>query len=614
VDGGQKVTAVAASFQQSLFVTADGSVWALGGNYFGQLGLGDITDRFTPEPVTVPGGKKVTAVAAGYSHSLFLTEDGELWAMGRNNLGQLGDGTNTDSATPVKVIGFGGKKVAAVAAGYGHCLFLTEDGELWAMGYNSNGQLGVGDTTDRSTPVKVPVDGNQVVIAVAAGFNHSLILTADAGLYATGRNNFGQLGDGTTTDQNVFAPVAITIVPPPTAPTGFILTQPVSQVVTVGASVTFTVVGSDAYPFDYQWYFNDTEITGATSASYTIGAVATGHAGSYKVKVSNLRGWETSDPATLTVNDAPIVPPTETWDIAGIAAKGVKLTAPKTLVVPKGAKLDKGTKAVYVWTDADGHILNKLDKAGNPISAKTYTAKTDGIYTVTLQFSAKDAAGNVLVPPASVPLGKVKLFVAPKIAKVGGFFAEQVTTLTGVANSVVSGETLKLTVVLDAATTAPVNYFWYKNGKLWGAPTLESTALTDIRTTDAFGAKADTYHVVIETVARDAKGVKPLAKVKSKPLKPKVLLKPAVVISTAPAKLVAVSGKAITLTAKATGTAKLTYAWYKNGSATPLAGATKATLSLKNVTAADAGTYRVEVRNAAGVASATATVTVTAPI
>ena len=84
-----------------------------------------------------------STIAAGEQHSLFLKDDGSLWAMGYNGYGQLGNG-NTSSytnSTPIQVIDSG---VAQVAAGGSHSLFLKDDGSLWAMGYNYHGQLGNG--------------------------------------------------------------------------------------------------------------------------------------------------------------------------------------------------------------------------------------------------------------------------------------------------------------------------------------------------------------------------------------------------------------------------------------------------------------------------------------
>ena len=95
----------------------------------------------------------VVAVAAGSSHSLFVKRDGTLWAMGYNKRGQLGLGDKTERDTPTQVTN--GNDVVAVAAGSDHSLFVKRDGTLWAMGYNESGQLGLGDSRIEDTPTQV---------------------------------------------------------------------------------------------------------------------------------------------------------------------------------------------------------------------------------------------------------------------------------------------------------------------------------------------------------------------------------------------------------------------------------------------------------------------------
>jgi hypothetical protein len=93
------------------------------------------------------------AIAAGGFHSLALKGDGTVWAWGYNRDGQLGDGTTTNRTTPVQVSGLSG--VTAIAAGTHHSLALKGDGTVWAWGGNWYGQLGDGTTTNSTTPVQV---------------------------------------------------------------------------------------------------------------------------------------------------------------------------------------------------------------------------------------------------------------------------------------------------------------------------------------------------------------------------------------------------------------------------------------------------------------------------
>jgi alpha-tubulin suppressor-like RCC1 family protein len=192
------VTAIAAGGLHSLFLKSDGSLWAMGANFFGQLGNGTYstlppygTNR--AEQIVASG---VTAIAGGVFHSLFVKSDGSLWVMGRNNYGQLGDSTYSNSNLPEQIVA---DSVMAIAAGGFHSLFLKSDGSLWTMGRNDYGQLGDGTYSNSDRPKQIVAGG---VTAIAGGGYHSLFLKSDGSLWAMGRNDYGQLGDGTYNSTN----------------------------------------------------------------------------------------------------------------------------------------------------------------------------------------------------------------------------------------------------------------------------------------------------------------------------------------------------------------------------------------------------------------------------
>src|ERR1700744_1477266 len=159
------VTAVSAGYQHSLFIKSDGSLWAMGNNAYGQLGDGSTNTINHPEQI-VPGN--VTAIATEGDTSLFLKSDGSLWGMGRNSSSQLGDGTTNNALLPEEIVS---GNVTAVASGLAHTLFVKTDGSLWAMGGNDSGELGDGTTDD----VKLPE-----LIAVVAGYNQIVLNQIDA--------------------------------------------------------------------------------------------------------------------------------------------------------------------------------------------------------------------------------------------------------------------------------------------------------------------------------------------------------------------------------------------------------------------------------------------------
>lgn len=152
------VQTIAAGSGHTLALKNDGTVWAWGDNYYGQLGDGTTTERHAPVQVTGLAG--VTAIAAGGGHTVALRNDGTVWAWGDNYYGQLGDATATESHTPVQVTGLSG--VTAIAGGGAHTVALKSDGTVWSWGDNSYGQLSDGTTTQRLTPV--PVTGSLVIL------------------------------------------------------------------------------------------------------------------------------------------------------------------------------------------------------------------------------------------------------------------------------------------------------------------------------------------------------------------------------------------------------------------------------------------------------------------
>jgi len=140
---------------------ADGTLWSMGNNEYGQLGTGDEVDQSSPQEVV----GDVVAIAAGEDHTLFLDSDGALWGMGQNYFySQLGTHDWINHSTPVKIVESG---VVAVAAGGVSSMFIDGDGALWAMGSNYYGQLGSGETRQwYSLPTKVVSSG---VVAAAMG-------------------------------------------------------------------------------------------------------------------------------------------------------------------------------------------------------------------------------------------------------------------------------------------------------------------------------------------------------------------------------------------------------------------------------------------------------------
>ncbi len=178
------------------------SSWMWGFNSHGQLGVGDVTPRSSP--VAVLGGLKFIQVSPpAFTHAVGITATGAAFAWGFNNNGQLGVGDVTDRSSPVAVLG--GLQFKKTSSGNFHNLGLAVDGTVYAWGRNVRGQLGVGDTTPRSSPVAVL--GGLKFREICAVEDKSFGITFSGDLYAWGDNSFGELGIGDVTARS--SPVAV---------------------------------------------------------------------------------------------------------------------------------------------------------------------------------------------------------------------------------------------------------------------------------------------------------------------------------------------------------------------------------------------------------------------
>jgi alpha-tubulin suppressor-like RCC1 family protein len=182
-------------------------MWGVGENGNGQLGVGDTTDRSNPVPIS-PDVSNWSLVEAGEWHTIATQASGTLWAWGENGQGQLGLGNTTDRSSPVQV---GSDTWIDISASNGyyyagqHSAGVKSDGTLWVWGNNDSGQLGQGDTTTRSEPIQVGSDTDW--IKVSCGDQYTIALKSNGRLYAFGNNYNGRLGIGNTTNQS--SPVMI---------------------------------------------------------------------------------------------------------------------------------------------------------------------------------------------------------------------------------------------------------------------------------------------------------------------------------------------------------------------------------------------------------------------
>jgi len=185
---------VAAGDYFSLALSTDGNIYSWGDNAKGQLGDGTTNSRTSPGPVSTVnfGSLTFSAIAAGTDFALALRVDGTVFAWGNNFNGQLGDGTGANKSLPTQLAS--ALTFSHISAGSNFSIALTETGKAYSWGANQNGQLGDNSTTMRTSPVEV--SGGLTFSQVSAGLNHVVAISSDGLLYSWGLETYGRLGQG----------------------------------------------------------------------------------------------------------------------------------------------------------------------------------------------------------------------------------------------------------------------------------------------------------------------------------------------------------------------------------------------------------------------------------
>ncbi len=337
-----------------------------------------------------------------------------------------------------------------------------------------------------------------------------------------------------------------------TAPT--ITTQPVSATVTAGTGVTFTVAASGTGTLSYQWKKAGSAISGATSASYTIASIQSADAGSYTVTVTNAVGSTTSNAAVLTINAATTAPAISTQPTAATVTSGASVTF--TVVASGTAPLS------YQWYKGGSAIGGATSAA---YTLATTHVSDSGSYSVAIVNSAGSVTSNAVTLTVNAAAS------APSIA----------TQPAGA--TVTAGASVTFTLV--ASGTAPLIYQWQKGGVAISGATNASYTLSSAQTADA-----GSYTCVVTNSAGTATSIVATLTVNPAATLPGITMQPASATVNA--------GSAATFTVVASGTAPLSYQWYKNSAA--ISGATATTYAIASAQSADAGSYVCVVSNSAG--------------
>ena len=201
------VTALASGAFHSCAVTSTGTVKCWGDNYFGGLGDGTTDSSSVPVPVTGLTGAAGIATSNAQSCAVLISGGAKCW--GYNSQGQLGDGTTTNRLIPTAVSGLSsGVTAIATSVGGNHSCAVLSSGTVQCWGNNYSGQLGDGSTTQSLTPVSVSGLSSSA-ITVATGQDHTCALLAVGSVQCWGNNSYGQLGDGTGSISNRYSPLTV---------------------------------------------------------------------------------------------------------------------------------------------------------------------------------------------------------------------------------------------------------------------------------------------------------------------------------------------------------------------------------------------------------------------
>lgn len=396
-------------------------------------------------------------------------------------------------------------------------------------------------------------NGGNVSGATTATLNLSAVTTSDVANYSVAVSN--SLG-------GVISPAAtLTVAIPPA-----IITSPADATVTAGSNVSFTVTASGTAPLSYQWFKNNVKISGATSATLTLANVSATDAATYSAAVTNAVGTATSAAATLTVQSAPVIV-TQPASQFGALGSAINLSVTAAGSAPLNYQWFKGGAALADDANISGSTSNLLT-----IAALT-TNEVDTYFVVVSNFLGSVTSTNAVV----------SVNVSPVIT-------------TPPANQTVA-QNSQVVFTVTATGSDPLTYQWLKNGiKLANSGNISGVNTAALTLANVQAINSGSYSVVVSNNYGSATSVAATLTVLAAP-----------VITTSPASRSAKPGATTIFAVTATGSAPLSYQWFKNGVALAdggnISGATTGSLSISALTTNDAAVYFVTVSNLVGSAT-----------
>lgn len=197
------ITQIRCGGNHSLALNEWGQIFSWGSDNYGQLGHGEgVLTQNTPKLIKLLATKHVVQIASGQNHSLALINNGELYSWGANEYGQLGLGnTSEKEIKPTFVSSIAGIPIAFIACGAHHSFVISISGAVFGWGKNIDGQLGVNDEQSKCYPTQLKTLRNLGVRYISCGDDFSVFLTMDGGVFTCGSGKYGQLGHGSVSSE-----------------------------------------------------------------------------------------------------------------------------------------------------------------------------------------------------------------------------------------------------------------------------------------------------------------------------------------------------------------------------------------------------------------------------
>lgn len=371
-------TSIATGGYHTIALKSNGSLWAWGFNFHGQLGDNTNIDKWFPVRET-HNDIDWTSITAGGYHTLALKSNGSLWAWGMNWNGQLGDNTIVNKSSPTRInddIDW-----TSVAAGAFHSMAIKSNGSLWSWGLNSSGQLGDNSKVTRLSPVNIGIDLDWALIS--PGGDYSSAIKSDGGLWSWGSNIYGQLGVGSEAEGLI--PTAINNPP--------IVNAGGTYSTVEGVAIVLDGTGSsdaDGTIILYEW-----DIDNDGSYDYSNASPTQSHIFNQDdVYIVSLRVTDNLDAKSQALTSAAV---TDTTPVADFSASPTNGIAPQTINF-SNSSTGHDQPLSYAWDfDNDGSTDST---AMNP----SYLYNNSGTYTVGLAVTDSDGSNNTLIRTGYITL------------------------------------------------------------------------------------------------------------------------------------------------------------------------------------------------------------------